>query len=238
VSYPSGSVTFPTGTAFSPTWASAGGYNRYQFGNAWTTAAELAANVGSGTFTFTLGNATATPSLTLDTANPALPATPLVTSGGTWSGSTLLIDPSTATNLYFNSGDFTTYATGLGGAVSVNLFATADYPTPFIAQAVSQYGLGKTDPILNFLPLAAGTLVAGQDYLLQVNYSSQAEAANTTLFTGTGISGSPQGLAYDTSSTFVDIHATPEPGTVGYLGLGGALWFCMSVVGARRRNRA
>jgi hypothetical protein len=233
-SYLSGSVTFPTGTGLAPNWPTGNGHNRYQFGNAWATPAALAANVGSGTFTFTLGDATATPTLTLNTANPALPVTPLVTSGGTWSGGTLLIDPSVTTTLQFNSGDFTTYTAG--GNISVNLFATAAYPTPLIAQSMSQYGLGKTDPALSLITFSAGTMTAGIDYLLQVNYS-QLGGTNTTAFTGTGISGSPLGISYDTSSTFVDIHAVPEPAGIGYLGLGTAAWLWLSAAGGRRRAR-
>ncbi|MEI8196559.1 MAG: hypothetical protein WCI73_11670, partial [Phycisphaerae bacterium] len=209
--------------AFAPAWPSAGGYNRYQYGNAWPSAAELAANVGSGTFTFTMGDATATPSLTLNTANPPLPVAPRLLSGGTWNGSTLKIDPSVATTLQINSSEFATYSTGLGGVISFNLFATADYPTPYLAQSMSQYGLGKTDPALSSLTLPAGTLVAGQDYILQMNFS-QLGATNSTFFTGTGITGSPLGLSYDTSTTFINIHAVPEPGTVGFLAIAGVAW--------------
>jgi hypothetical protein len=233
--YPSGAVAFPTGALAAPNWPSAGGYNRYQFGNAWASAAALAANVGSGTFTFTFGDASITSTLDLNTASPTLPPTPLLTSGGAWSDATLLVDPSTTTTLDFNSSDFTAYATGLGGAISVNLFTVANYPTPCIAQVLSQYGLGNTDPALTSLIVPAGTLTAGQDYLLQINYS-QLEETNSTYFTGTGISGNPLGMSYDTSSTFVEISAVPEPGTVGSLVAAGTTWLAMT--GRRRRNRA
>lgn len=216
--FPSGSITFPTGTASSPNWPAAGGYNRYQYGNAWPTQAELNANIGSGTFTFTLGNATATPTLSLDLVNPVLPPTPMITSGGTWSGSSLLVDPTVDVTLNLNSVVFTSYTTGAGAAISVNLFPASGYPVPLSQQALSQYGLGKTDPALGAFVISAGTLTAGQDYILQVNYSQLVET-NTTSFTGTGISGSPLGLSYETSTTFINIVAVPEPGTAVGLAL-------------------
>jgi hypothetical protein len=235
--YPTGSITFATGPGFSPPYPGANGL-RYDFGNAWNSTAELANNVGSGTFAFTLGDATAMPTLSLDTANPFLPTTPEVISGGTWSGGTLLIDPNVTTTLNLNSSAFTTYTSGLGGAITVNLFAAADYPTPLTAQLVSQYvpSLGKTDPALSSITLPAGTLVPGQNYILQTNYA-QLLQTNTTSFTGTGISGNPLGLSYDTSSTFINIEAVPEPSTWldGFLTAG---WLCISFadVGKRRKR--
>jgi hypothetical protein len=237
--YPSGMITFATGPGFSPPYPGANGL-RYDFANAWNTTAELANNVGSGTFTFTLGDATAMPTLSLDTASPFLPTTPEVISGGTWSGGTLLIDPNVTTTLDLNSSAFTTYTTGpsgLGGAITVNLFAAGDYPTPLTAQLVSQYvpSLGKTDPALSSITLPAGTLVPGQNYILQTNYA-QLLQTNTTSFTGTGITGSPLGLAYDTSSTFINIQAVPEPSTWldGFLTAG---WLCVSFADARKHRR-
>jgi hypothetical protein len=89
-----GSVTFPTGTNFSPTLPTGSGYNQYfedvASGN---DLASVVAASGSGTFTYTLGDATAQPTNFLNTASPAFPATPMLTGGGAWSGSTLLLDP-------------------------------------------------------------------------------------------------------------------------------------------------
>ncbi len=234
--YPDGYITFPTGPGFSPTYPGGDGYNRYDFGNAWNSTSELSSNVGSGTFTFTLGDASAMPTLNLDTVTPFLPTTPEVTSGGTWSGSTLLIDPNVTTTLDLNSSAFTTYTSGLGGAITVNLFAASDYPTPLTPQLVSQYvpSLGKNDPALTSITLSAGTLVPGQSYILQMNYA-QLLQTNTTDFTGTGITGNPLGLAYDTSSTFINIEAVPEPSAWldGFLTAG---WICVSFTDARKRR--
>jgi hypothetical protein len=84
--YPTGTITFPTGPSYSPTWATSSGYNRYQYGDARTTQSGLNAAYGSGTYKFTLGDATAQPKFSLNLVDPVLPVTPLLTSGGTWSG--------------------------------------------------------------------------------------------------------------------------------------------------------
>jgi len=122
--YPSGSVTFPTGTNFSPTLPTGSGYNQYHVHVAGdNNLASVSAASGSGTFSFTLGNATAQPTLSLNTASSAFPSTPMLTSGGTWSGSTLLLDPTATNVLTFNTGSFTTYTTAWA-ARSVTIFST------------------------------------------------------------------------------------------------------------------
>src|ERR1700724_1813856 len=79
-----GSVTLPSGPNFSPLWSSGKGYTVYHWADGYTTATELSSIYGSGSFTFGLGDATATPTLSLNTASPAFPISPMLTSGGTW----------------------------------------------------------------------------------------------------------------------------------------------------------
>ncbi|MDI1337567.1 MAG: hypothetical protein PSU94_15400 [Lacunisphaera sp.] len=76
------------------------------------------------------------------------------------------------------------------------------------------------------------TLVAGQSYIMQVNYPKLLDV-NSALFTGTGISGNPVGLAYDNSTTFINIQAIPEPaGTALAVGL-----VMVGLLGLRRGRR-
>src|ERR1039457_1369634 len=57
-----GSITFPTGTNFSPTLPTGSGYNQYYVDVAGgNNLASVVAASGSGTFTYTLGDATAQP---------------------------------------------------------------------------------------------------------------------------------------------------------------------------------
>lgn len=226
--YPSGIITFPVGAGNSPTWATSGGYNRYQYGDARTTQSGLNTSYGSGTYTFTMGNATAQPTLSLNLTNPVLPATPMLTSGGTWNGGNLLIDPTAGATLVFNTGDFTNYTQGLGGKINFLLFKTSDYPATIGSSPQSVYApeIGKTDAALTSYTIAPGTLTNGQVYTLQVNYT-HIESTNTIPFTGMGISGSPLGMTLDTTTTFITIEAVPEPssavllfgGVIGVLGL-------------------
>jgi len=234
--YPAGSVTFPTGPSFSPTWATSGGYNRYQYGDSRPTTALLDAAYGSGTYTFTLGNATLQPTLSLDLATPVLPVTPMLVSGGTWSGGMLLVDPTQTVTLDFNS--FTTYTNGLGGKINFNLFQSSAYPTPVGSSPQSVYAptLGKTDDALTSFTIAPGTLTNGQNYIIQANFT-QLETVNTTNFTGTGITGNPMGLSYYTTSTFITMQAIPEPSTMRLLAIMG-LPACLMILAAKSRSSA
>jgi hypothetical protein len=205
--YPSGSVTFPTGTNFSPTLPTGSGNNQYSVdvygGN---NLASVSAASGSGTFRFTLGNATARPTLSLNTASPAFPSTPMLTSGGTWSGSTLLLDPTATNVLTFNTGSFTTYTTGLGGEVSYQLLNPAG--TAIIPKAQSVYvpSVGLTQPALTSFTLAPGTLVNGSSYIVKADYS-QIENLNTTTFTGTGIPANFIGESHYAAHTYITVLA-------------------------------
>jgi hypothetical protein len=223
---PDGSVTLPTGPNFSPTWNTAKGYAEYHWGDGYTTAAELNSVYGSGTFTFTLGDATATPMLSLDMANPAFPISPTLTSGGTWSGGDLLINAITGATLTFNTNLFTGYSTGLGGQIKLELVDSGLMPisTPAISQNIPS--LGKTDPALTSFTIAPGFLIPGEKYLLQANYSQYTEL-NTTSFTGTGITGSPIGASSYLTSTFITIDAVPEPSTYMLLSLGALALFVL-----------
>jgi PEP-CTERM motif len=145
-------------------------------------------------------------------------------------GGTLLIDPSAGATLTFNTSDFDTYTQGLGGKINFLLFNMGDYPTPLGSSPQSVYApeIGKTDAALTSFTIAPETLTNGQVYILQVNYT-HIESTNTTDFTGTGISGSPLGMTYDTTTTFIMIEAVPEPSSSGLL-IGGA----MGALGLRR----
>lgn len=224
-SFPTGIITFPTtGTSLSPTWATGSGYNRYQYASGWTSTALLNNNFGSGTFTFTLGNATAQPTLPLDTVTPLFPVTPMLSSGGTWSGGALLIDPTVGATLNFNSSSFTTYSSGVGGQISFQLFSSIGYPDTIVPPTKSLYAstLGKFDTALSSLTIAPGTLTAGKTYTVQANFT-QFEDINTTSFTGTGISGNPVGLSHYTTSTFITIETVPLPSAWSMLASGASL---------------
>ena len=230
-----GSITFPAGPNSSPLWNTGKGYNEYHWGDGWTSAALLNAADGSGTFGFILGDATATPTLSLNTANPVFPISPMLTSGGTWSNGALLIDAATGATLTFNTSSFTEYSTGLGGQIKLELVDPATL-MPIVTPEVSQNipSLGKTDPALSSFTIAPNFLVAGQSYLFQANYSYYT-GFNTTSFTGTGITGNPVGASGYLTSTFITIDAVPEPSTDALLlfGLGG---FALSIM--RRRKLA
>jgi hypothetical protein len=223
-----GSVTFPAGPNASPVWSSGKGYNVYHWGDGYTTAAELSFIYGTGSFTFVLGNATATPTLSLDTANPAFPISPMLIGGGTWSNGELLIDAATGTTLTFNTSAFTGYSTGLGGQIKLELVDPTTL-MPIVTPEASQNApsLGKTDPAVTSFTIAPGFLVAGETYLFQANYSHYT-GFNTTSFTGAGITGSPVGASSYLTSTFITIDAVvPEPSTYVLLGLGGIALFIM-----------
>jgi hypothetical protein len=218
--FPSGSITFPTGAGFSPTWPTGNGYNEYKYGLGWTSEAMLNSVYGSGNFTFTLGNATAQPVLSLNTASPSFPISPTLTSGGTWSGGNLLVDPTVANTLTFNTSAFTGYSSGLGGQIRFQLVDSNLEPidTPDVSTNVPT--LGMDNPALTSFTLAAGTLVAGQTYTLQANYT-QVEEINNESFSGTGITGSPIGISDYNTTTFIVIDTIPEPSTTGLLLISG-----------------
>ena len=204
--YPSGSITFPTGTNISPTWPTGNGYDEYKFGEGWTSEALLNSVYGSGNFTFTIGNATAQPILSMNTASPTFPISPTLTSGGTWSGGVLVVDPTVTNTLTFNTSAFTGYSSGLGGQISFKFVDSnlEDISTPELSQNVPDLGIEQ--PALTSFTIAAGTLVAGQTYTLQTDYT-QVEQINTQSFTGTGITGSPVGISYYQNTTFITILA-------------------------------
>lgn len=216
-----GSITFPAGSNFSPVWNTGKGYNEYHWGDGWTSAALLNATDGSGTFKFILGDATATPTLSLDTANPVFPISPMLISGGTWSNGGLLIDAAAGATLTLNTSSFTQYSTGLGGQIKFELVDPATL-MPIVTPEVSQNipSLGKTDPALTSFTIAPNFLVAGESYLFQANYSYYT-GFNTTSFTGTGITGNPVGASSYLTSTFITIVAVPEPSTYALVVLGG-----------------
>jgi hypothetical protein len=177
----------------------------------------LSASVGSGNFTLTLGNATAQPTLYLDTVSPSFPATPMLTGGGTWSAGILLLDPASSNTLTFNTSSFSTYTNGLGGQINYHLLdatGTDIIPKP---QSVYVPSFGLTQPALTSFTIAPGIMVAGQTYTVQADYK-QVEAVNTTYFTGTGITGSPFGAALDATSTFITVQAQTPLLTSTYAG--------------------
>lgn len=235
MTYPNGSLTFPVGVSNSPTWATSGGYNRYQYGDSRTTTALLDAAYGSGTYTFTMGNATVQPTLPLNLASPSLPVAPMITSGGTWSNGVLLVDPSQTVTLNFNS--FDTYTNGLGGKINFILFLASAYPVTLGSSPQSTYvpSLGVTNAALTNFTITAGTLTNGQSYLVQANFT-QIESINTTNFTGTGITGNPLGLSMYTSTTFINLQAIPEPSAMGLLLLVG-IPVCLLMLTAKSRSR-
>jgi hypothetical protein len=201
-----GSVAFPTGANSSPNWNTGNGYNEYHWGDGYTTQAELNFIYGSGNFQFSLGDATAMPTLALDTANPVFPVSPTLLSGGTWSGGDLMVDAFNGATLTFNSSAFTQYSTGFGGQIKFELVDPSTL-MPIFTPAVSQNIPGfKNDPPLTSFTIAPGILVAGQSYLFQANYRTYTQI-NTTSFTGTGITGNPAGLSGYLTSTFITIHA-------------------------------
>jgi len=230
-----GSVTFPTGPSFSPSVPTGNGYNKYQWGNGWTTQAALNAQYGTGTFTFTLGNATVQPTLSLNTVNPTYPVSPMLTGGGMWSGGILYVDPALTTVLTFNSSAFTDYAAATGSSTSgaqIKLEFVDANLAAISAPSVSRNGLGKSDPPLTSYTIAPGTLTPGQLYNFQANYTVY-DTVNNTAFTGTGISGTPQGAAGYLTTTFIKVEALPEPSSA-VLMLGSGFMFLLK----RRRNSA
>lgn len=205
---PGGSVTFPVGTNFSPTRPNGTGFNNYFVSLNGNSLASVNAGNGSGTFTFTLGNATAQPTLFLNTASPTFPPNPMLTNGGTWSGGVLVLDSRLTNILTFNAGSFTTYTNGLGGWINyqlLNASGTAIVPKP---QSVYIPTAGFTNPALNSFTIAVGTLVAGQTYIVQADFNQIADV-NTNAFTGTGITGNPLGASFYTTSTFITVQTIP-----------------------------
>jgi len=224
-SYPTGSIALPSGANYAPNYPSGDGYDLYHLHLGFESTSALNAAVGSGTFTFTLGDATATPTLTLDTASPSFPVSPTITSTDTWCKNGFLVINSTKnTTLTFNTSAFTGYSTGLAGRIDYQLFDGGG--NPLVGQTKSEYipALGVTDPALSSCTIAAGTLAPGQIGVLEVDYE-QIVSDNTTTFTGTGISGSPFGAAYNTSATFITLIGDPFSGTAAGNGLRGSGWF-------------
>lgn len=203
-----GNVTFPVGPNSSPGWQTGKGYNEYHWGDGWTTAAALNANDGSGTFTLTMGDATATPTLQLDTANPDFPVSPTLTSGGIWSGGHLLIDVSTGATLTFNTSAFVGYTNGNYAGAQIKFEMVDSNLMPTSAPAVSQSfpSQGQNQPALTSYTIGPGALIKGQSYNVQANYT-QYVSLNTTPFSGTGISGNPVGASGYLTSTFIRVDA-------------------------------
>jgi len=215
--------TFPADPDWPDLNSSGSLYYRYQAALNKNDLDGLNSAVGTGPFTFWLGDATAQPTLSIDTTNAGLlPVTPMVTSGGTWSGNALQIDADTGATLTVNSSSFSGYnsSSGLGGVVSVGLYNATAYPTPLgfsvstinVPSLVALFGpgVGQTTPLSTYV-IAPGELTAGQTYILQVNFQSIADI-NTTQFSGTGISGNPPvGWSFYNSSTFITVDAVPLP---------------------------
>ena len=202
-----GNLTFPTGTNFSPTLPTGSGYNQYWVDVAnGNNLASVAAASGSGTFTYTLGDATAQPTNYLNTASPSFPATPMLTGGGTWSGSTLLLDPTATNTLTFNTSAFTTYTSGLGGTISYHLLDTNGINIVPKSQSVYVPTVGSTQPALTSFTINAGTMVNGQTYIVQADFK-QVENINTNTFTGTGIPANFIGVASYATSTYITVLA-------------------------------
>lgn len=198
---PGGSVTFPVGTNNSPTEPTGSGYNNYFV--------ILGGDNGSGAFTFTMGNATARPTLSLNTASPVFPPTPLLVSGGTWTGGAIFLDPTVTNTLTYNVSAFTTYSNGLGGKITYHLLNTNGNAIVPKQQSLYIPTVGFTSPPLATFTISTNAMTAGQTYIVQADFG-QIENVNTQSFTGTGISGSPGGAASDTSSTFITIQTVPE----------------------------
>jgi hypothetical protein len=168
--------------------------------------ASVAAASGSGTFTYTLGDATAQPTNYLNTASPSFPATPMLTGGGTWSGSTLLLDPTATNTLTFNTSSFSTYTSGLGGVVTYHLLDTNGINIVPKSQSVYVPTVGSTQPALTSFTINAGTMVNGQTYIVQADFK-QVENINTNTFTGTGIPANFIGVASYATSTYITVLA-------------------------------
>lgn len=204
----SGTVTFPVGPNSSPVWNTGKGYSEYHWGDGWTTASALSANDGSGTFTLTMGDATISPTLQLNTASPDFPVSPTLMSGGIWSGAHLLIDVNSGATLAFNTSAFVGYSNGnyVGAQIKFELVDSNLMPT--VAPAVSQSfpSQGQNQPALTSYTIAPGTLIKGQSYNVQANYT-QYVSLNTTSFSGTGISGNSVGAAGYLTSTFITVEA-------------------------------
>lgn len=206
--FPSGDFVSPTGPHNSPIWVTGKGYNEYHWGLGYPTIVEMSAAFGTGTFTFILGDATAMPTLSLNTVSPSFPISPTVTSGGIWNGGHLLIDPMTGATLTLNTSSFTGYTNGLGGQIKFELVDSNVMPISKPAESQNVPSFGKNDPALTSYTIAPGTLAAGQTYNFQANYQQYSEG-NTTSFTGTGIAGNPLGIAGYLTSTFITVDAMP-----------------------------
>lgn len=212
-----GSVTFPTGTNFSPTLPTGSGYDQYWVDVAnGNNLASVGAASGSGMFTYTLGNATARPAILLNTTSPSFPVTPMLANGGTWNGSTLLLDPTATNTLTFNTSSFTTYTSGLGGVVTYHLLDTNGVNILPKSQSVYVPDIGSTQPALTSFTIVPGTMTNGRAYIVQADYK-QVENINTNIFTGTGIPANFIGVASYATSTYITILAqTPSlTGTQG-----------------------
>ena len=96
--------------------------------------------------------------------------------------------------------------------------------------------LGRAQVVLPAFTINAGTMVAGQTYIVQANYF-QIEDIDTTSFTGTGITGDSIGLSEYLMSTFITIDVIPEPSPTSMLLIaGGAAWLLMSISKLRRKG--
>ena len=219
-----GTISFPQGVMTEPTHPTGAGYNRYQQSVSATSISALNAIVSSGTFSLTMGDATESPTLPLDTVSPTFPPAPALTSGGNWIGSSILINPAGSTTLNFNTSDFTTYTTGMGGQITYQIYDPNI--SPIVPATVSQYipALGKTDAALSSYTIPPGILTPGVTYGLEANYY-EIEAENTTSFTGTGIAGNPFGASFYTARTMIALVADPLSGTLKNNGIYNSPWF-------------
>jgi hypothetical protein len=140
-----------------------------------------------------------------------------------------LIDVSAGATLSFDTDAFVGYSNGNyeGAQIKFEFVDSNLMPTsvPAVSQNIAL--LGQNQPALSSYTIDPGTLVPGQSYTLQANYTQYVNV-NTTSFSGTGISGSPLGAAGYLTTTFITVNAvlykvsvTPSgPSTVHLQGRG------------------
>lgn len=199
-------MTIPGGTG-STTMAYNSGDNAWLTEGAYGSQSALNAAYANGAYSLTALGQTVSPiTLTGDSYTPA----PLATlSGGTISGGVLFWDPSQALTITLNGSGID----HMGVFVSGGLYN----------QKAENFSVSQVQVTIN-----AFDLVAGQSYLVELNFDDIVGGTAPTAVNGTGgMSATEYAAVYGSQTTFT-IQAIPEPATysaiVGGLALAGVLY--------------
>lgn len=205
------------------------GNTGYKFSINYTSKANLDGAFNNGTYKMSVGTFTGlTLGLATDSYPTSIPQVTGTTNGAIWNGSgQLVINANTGDTLNFSS--FSAYTSGNGGHIDFSINGTFNGTAPSDAQAV---WIGATQQAaITSYTIPAGSLISGQTYSADLQFTSVVGAPNTS-----GPSGSEGVGAFSNDLSFT-ILAIPEPADEA-LGLAAGALLALMIFRRRRMRMA